>query len=82
MGSGFSNDPEKLSVDIDGVKCQIISCTTTEIRCKIQARNSAPSQKLDVGILYYQRDLVIEEDEDILRNDTVGNDTVENNTIK
>ena len=21
MGSGFSNDPEKLSVDIDGVKC-------------------------------------------------------------
>ena len=21
VGSGFSNDPEKLSIDIDGVKC-------------------------------------------------------------
>ena len=46
LGSGFSHDPEKLNVDIDGLDCEIISCTTTEIKCKLGPRSSAPSKQL------------------------------------
>ncbi|CAM6001510.1 unnamed protein product [Sphagnum balticum] len=49
QGTGFSNDPTKISVSVDGVSCSVTSSTISSINCLTIPKTSNDSAKLSTN---------------------------------